>query len=250
MKAKFSAMLMMVLGVLGACNGGDGGVVLGSDHVDGPAAPMPESGGGEEPTSPIPHSGSSGVGPTCRSSDSAKLCLALKYVVYKDSAGASVVSEAEAIQNLVAINGVWASCNLGFQIDEFAAIRPEDHGLRYRTSNYPELDDIRSEFGSPKALLVTTTGAWDRTGSLGNTGANAWTSLPSSGPFGAILERNVGTYPNIIGHELGHYLNLLHASDAANLMNAVIYTTSIKLSSAQCNTARSAARAFWSAMLR
>jgi hypothetical protein len=70
------------------------------------------------------------------------------------------------------------------------------------------------------------------------------------GPFGAILERPVASFANIIAHELGHYLNLYHVSDATDIMNPIIYSSSTKLTSSQCATARSAASFFWSKMYR
>lgn len=202
-----------------------------------------------------PYTGDNGgsanpVGDSCVSDDPNKLCLSLKYVAYKDSADEAVVSQAHAISNVSAINGVFEQCNLAFQIESYLPIVPADAGLKYRTANYSELDEIRTEFRDDSALLVVTTGTWDRTGTLGNSGANAWTTLPGTGPFGAVLERTVGTYPNIIAHELGHYLNLLHVSDTRALMNPVIYTSSTTLYSSQCNTARATAKRFWSRMLR
>jgi predicted Zn-dependent protease len=64
------------------------------------------------------------------------------------------------------------------------------------------------------------------------------------------MESAVGTYANIIAHELGHYLNLDHWEDKANVMNAVIYEKSSKLLQEQCVTARAAISYYWKAMLR
>lgn len=193
------------------------------------------------------------IGDSCRSGDASIRCLALKYVVYmnpRDPHSPPVVSQAQAVENVRRINSVWSQCRIGFQIEQFLPVIPSERSLKFRTADSDELDGIRAEFEDPKMLLVVTTGNWDRNGTLGKTGANAWTPLPGYGPFGAILERPVGAYPNIIAHELGHYLNLGHAKDAVDLMNPVIYKTSTRLSSSQCEIARAAAAYHWGAMHR
>jgi hypothetical protein len=74
--------------------------------------------------------------------------------------------------------------------------------------------------------------------------------LPGGPPYGAILEQPVGTFPNIVAHELGHYMNLDHVSDTSDLMNPIIYSTSTSIYPSQCNTTRSADNYFWTKMLR
>jgi len=189
------------------------------------------------------------VGDSCRSDDPARICLALKYVVYNDGAG-PVVSREDAIRNLKQINSLWGQCGIQFQIEQYVALDPAESRLAFRTSNYPELDDIRNRLGEPRSLLLVTTGAWNRSGSLGNTTANAWTAMPNSAPYGVVMEKPVGTYANIIAHELGHYLNLLHVHDNSNLMNPIIYTRSTVIPREQCVTARQAAGYFWQAAWR
>ena len=230
-----------------SANALDPGQVLGRDHVVGMPGPIPS---GHEPA-PGPVAGNPPViGDSCHSDDPAHICLAVKYVVYRDSADEPVVSQQSAIANIRTVSHLWAQCNLGFQIDQWLAIRPSDYQLQYQTANYTELDDIRNSFDDDTTLLIATTGTWNRAGTLGNTSANAWTSMPGGGPYGAILERPVGTFANIIGHELGHYLNLLHVSDNTDLLNPIIYTNSTKLTADQCTTARAAAGFFWSRMYR
>jgi hypothetical protein len=223
-----------------------GRALLGRDHIVGEPGPIPgghESGG--HPSAVVP-----AIGDSCHTDDPKRICLGLKYVVYRDSSGEPVLSAQNAVNNVRAINGIWNQCSIAFQIDHFEAVKPADHDLRYQTANYPELDDIRNAFGDDSTLLIATTGTWDRTGSLGNTGANAWTAMPGGGPYGAVIERPVATFANIIAHELGHYLNLLHVGDTTDIMNAIIYTTSTKLSEKQCSTARAAAAFFWSKAFR
>lgn len=198
----------------------------------------------------LPATAGEGAGEGCKGEDPGFLCLALRYVAYKDPAGAPVIAEATAAENLRQVNSVFARCGMGFRIESFESVAPVETGLAYRTANLHELDAIRSRFASDTMLLVATTGPWDRGGTLGRTPANAWTSLPGSAPFGVILEKPVGNYPNIVAHELGHYLNLLHTRDRSNLMNSVIYTSSTALTQAQCATARSTAANYWGRMLR
>lgn len=204
-----------------------------------------------EITRPLAGSEAGVVGDSCRSSDPEHLCLGVKYVVYLDSAkSAPVVTRDQAVKNIRQINSVWAQCKLGFQIDQYVVANPADYRLAFATANNADLTDIRRYFGDDRTLLVATTGRWDRSGTLGKTSANAWTSMPGSGPYGSVLESAVGTFANIIAHELGHYLDLEHVSDASDLMNPIIYDNSIKLTQAECDTARETATDFWKAMLR
>jgi hypothetical protein len=129
-------------------------------------------------------------------------------------------------------------------------VNPSTQNLAYETANNEDLTSIRAAFTTETSLLVVLTGTWNRTGSLGGTAANAWTAMPGDGPYGAILEQPVADFPNIIAHELGHYMNLPHVSDTSDLMNPIIYPTSGSLTADQCETARSAATSYWSKMLR
>jgi hypothetical protein len=68
--------------------------------------------------------------------------------------------------------------------------------------------------------------------------------------MGVVMEQPVGAYPNIIAHELGHYLNLGHVSDSANVMNPIIYSNSTRVDPSQCEAARAAATYWWTNMIR
>jgi hypothetical protein len=190
------------------------------------------------------------VGPTCKSGDTSKVCLSLKYVAYKSPSGTPVVTQDDAIKNIKDINQVWSQCGVAFQIGSYVAADPKASGLKYNTANNAELDDIRKAYGDETNLLVATTGPWDREGTLGNTAANAWTAMPGENLYGAILEKSVGTFGNIIAHELGHYIGLDHVSDESDLMNPVIYDSSSKLTQDQCSTARSTIASDWQRMVR
>ena len=190
------------------------------------------------------------LGPTCHNDDPNHLCLGVKYVVYKDAAGQLAASQDAALKNLKTMNQIWSSCNISFQIDQFGGVNPSDFGLKYRTQNTPELDDVRNSFADDSTLLMVTTGQWDRSGTLGSTKANAWTAMPGGAPYGVVLEKPVGDFAGILAHELGHYLNLNHVNDSSDLMDPIIYSQSTFLSDSQCAGARATALGSWQKMIR
>lgn len=233
---------------LGGCNSTDsGGVRQATDNVVGQPQPIPTD-TPSTPEEPAPVGKLPEIGTSCTSSDPNQICLGLKYVVYEDNSAVPVVTSDQALSNIDEMNSVWSQCNIAFQVDDFVSVKPSTLGLNYNTSTSGELSTIRQKLADSEKLVVVTTGTWS--GTLGSGSANAWTAMPGSGLYGAILEATVGDYPNIIAHELGHYLNLGHASDASNLMNPVIYSTSTAITSSQCNGARAAVSAYWQAMKR
>ncbi len=193
---------------------------------------------GSTPTKPV-------IGSSCHSDDASQICLGLKYVVYADHDGKPTASRAMLAKDLDGINKIWGKYGIEFQVDEYDVVQPEKFGLRYNTAESSELDAIRKTFDNNTDLLVVVTGPWDRKGSLGDSSANSWTSMPGAPPYGVILEKPVATFPNIIAHELGHYLNLEHVTDTTDVMNPVIYASSTKLYDEQSRTARLAAENFW-----
>jgi hypothetical protein len=194
---------------------------------------------------PLNHGYPVQVGTSCMSGEANHICLGLKYVVYKDGSGAPVMTEQEALENVEHMNALHAKCGIGFQIEEFTVIDPAAVHLPFNIANLSDLDGIRSTFGEPSRLLVVTTGKWNRAGTLGASQANAWTSMPGSPPYGAVLESTVANYSYIFAHEMGHYLNLDHFQDSSNLMNPVIYSRSTSLTDAQCSVERDTAEKFW-----
>lgn len=236
------ALSLLVL--LSALNAG-AAVGSATDNTTGKSAALPRT----LPKAVTGDGAPAEIGDSCHSTS--KICIGLKYVVYDDpSTGKPVATQADAVTNLKNLDSVWAQCDIGFQIDQYSTVNPSDYGLKFNTADASELDVIRTKFVSPASLLVVTTGAWDRSGSLGDTGANAWTNLPGSGPYGAVIEGAVATFSNIYAHELGHYLNLVHMPDETDLMDAIVYDSSTTLASDQCNTARATATTFWAKMLR
>jgi hypothetical protein len=215
--------------------------------VTGASQPLPPD-DGNSPPQIDPDGSRPEIGDSCQSNDTNQLCLALKYVVYQDSTGTPVVTDDGTVANLEAINDVWSQCDIAFEIENYEAVDPSSEGLLYHTSTSGQLNTVRSAFEDSRTLLVVTTGNWS--GTLGAGSANAWTMMPGGSPYGVVLEAAVASYPNIIAHELGHYLNLDHIADSTEVMNAVIYTSSTQLTSSQCSTARSAAINYWASMLR
>jgi hypothetical protein len=190
------------------------------------------------------------VGKSCVSNDPEYLCLGLKYVVYVDPSSQPVIEAKVVESNLNVINSIWSQCKIGFQVDEFLPKNPQSAGLPTDTSDFSDLDRIRQTFSEESSLLVVTTYPWKRDGNLGHTPANAWTKMPGSGLYGVILEQKVGAFPNIIAHELGHYLNLYHEKENTDVMNAIIYNNSKVIKQEQCATARLSVKKWWSNMIR
>lgn len=224
-----------------ACNSEtDPNIILGKDNVENPPGYIPP--GAVNPDG--------GVGSGCNTSDPNSICLAVKFVAFKDSSGTPTVTREQAAGVVDAMNTLWSQCSINFTLENYLPVNSTDYGIRYSIANYSELTQVRNTFEDDHTLLLAVTGTWNRAGSLGGTGANAWTSLPGSGPYGAIMEKPVGTNGNLIAHEVGHYLNLGHVSDSYALMNPIIYGRSTNIYSSQCNTARSASKYFWTAMIR
>lgn len=227
--ARYGALTFAAAAALISCGGGSDSEALGMDHVEGQPANLPWS---DQQSAGDPN----------------HLTIALKYVAYADATG-SVVNTEQAKAAISGVNAIYAPCNLHFRVEEFVQAQPDQHGLRFNPAGMNELSEIRAAFEDASRLSVIATGDWGGAG-LGGDGANAWTTMPGTFPAGAVLERSVGGNAGLIAHEVGHYLNLNHVSNSANLMNPVIYPSSRTLSSAQCESVRQAALSVWSATLR
>lgn len=220
------------------------GAPLAQDETGTPAA-IPS---GADTTPPAVDGPTPDLGESCHSNDPDKICLSLKYVVYKDSQGAPVADDAQILANLSEINDIWSQCGIGFEIGERLQADPADYGLLYNTSSMGELTTIRDKLNDGNTLLVVSTGTW--AGSLGAGSANAWAAMPGGGPYGVVLEAPVADTGNLVAHELGHYLNLDHYGDTSDVMNPVIYSSSRALTTAQCTAARDASVYYWAKMMR
>ena len=225
---------VMALTILAGC--GSSGSSPGSSAAQGSAAATT----GSTATNTAPAT----VGESCASSDVNKICLGMHFVTYKDPAGTPTATQAQAATIIHTMNTIWAQCNIGFQIEKYEAVDPTASSLSYGAASQNELNQIRTAYQSPaNELLAVTTGPW-------GTAVNAWTNMPGDGIYGAIMEASIVTYGSgiIYAHEFGHYLGLNHVVDTTDLMDAIIYTTSTKLDSGQCQTARDTANAYWVAM--
>jgi hypothetical protein len=175
------------------------------------------------------------------------LCLAVKAVAYREPMDPEDWDPARVLDE---VNRVWERCGVRFLLERFQSVDPAEQGMAFHLSEYEELDQARQAFQDPRRLLVVFTGKWRRDGSLGATGANAWTNLPGDARHGAVLEAPVAEDAELLAHELGHYLSLGHAADPERLMHHLIYSTSRELTREECAAARSSAREFWRPMVR
>lgn len=177
--------------------------------------------------------------------------LAVKYVAYRGASLAPVVTQLETEGNVDAVNAIWAPCGVRFVLEDYEAVEPATVDLNFDPRDLTELFGIRSAFGVSNQLLIVTTGKWDRSGTLGSSTANAWTTMPApDGPFGVVMEEPVAEFSALIAHELGHYLGLVHVSDQTDVMHAIIYSSSKTLTADQCATARSTIDVYWQPALR
>lgn len=228
-----------------AC-GGAGGQLADPGAAGSMGNPSPEAANTAAPGS-APGAGVAAalVSPTCRTADPSHVCLGTKWVSYKDSNGAAVLTEDQALSNLETMNQIWSQCNLGFQIEEYDQVDPARYNFAFGSEAENQLDQIRNQFNNGHTLLSVTTGPW-------NDVKNAWTAMPGSPPYGAVMEASIVDYGNgiIYAHEFGHYLGLDHVPDPSDLMDAIIYTNSRKLTQSQCDSARQTAQTVWTAMLR
>jgi hypothetical protein len=170
-------------------------------------------------------------------------------VSYSD--GSSSVMDQATAQDIVSrINSVWSQCGIGFRLEDYQAVEPKNVGLSETTENMSELPQIRGALQSPNQLVVVLTSRWGSAGDINDSGADAWTTLPGAPPYGAVIDQPVSRNANIIAHELGHYLSLLHIQNRSNLLSPIVGASSRGLSSGQCSQARATAVGTWAAMLR
>ncbi|OFZ80727.1 MAG: hypothetical protein A3K03_13320 [Bdellovibrionales bacterium RIFOXYD1_FULL_44_7] len=186
----------------------------------------------------------------CKKTNPSSICFGLKYIVYENESYEPLVSEDQVRATVAKANNVWSDCDISFILEDYEVVDPGQLDLKYQTENLSELKDIRGKFKDDRRFLVVSTGKWQRSGSLGNTSANAWTSMPGSSPYGIVLESPVALNGNLLAHELGHYLSLRHTADETQLMNPVIYNKSKQIDEAECLKARTAAFYYWQKMLR
>jgi hypothetical protein len=233
--ASLTAFAMAAIALSGCNSAGEAaGQDAGTAQANTSASGNTSSGGG------------STVTPSCVTSDPNHICLAVHFVSYKDSSGTPVANQSQVNTIFGTMNKLWSQCNIGFQVEKYEQVDPTAKGLSYGANSQNEVDQIRNTYGGDSNMLfAANTGPW-------GTAVNAWTNMPGSAPYGAIMEASIVDYGGgiIYAHEFGHYLGLDHVSDTSDLMDAIIYTDSNTITSEQCQTARDTATQFWSAMIR
>ena len=188
---------------------------------------------------PTPPTGSY---PSCVTSDANVICLGLKIVSY-ESNGVPDLTEAQAVTLVQGINTVWSQCSIQFQLESFEIIDPTTVGLPYSPNWSTETSAVRTKFKDNTRMVVEAVGPW-------SVSTIAVTTMPGSGLYGTVVDKQYSQNPLTVGHELGHYQGLYHVSDTSNLMSAYIGTNTKLLDSGQCTTARSTDNQYWTAMMR
>ncbi len=159
------------------------------------------------------------------------LTLALKFVEFFQEDGTPVLSEKNVHDLVAKINPYFQSCKIRFQMEDYRALDSKSYGLSFTIQSAKEMKKLRKPFDDSRYLVVINTQKWDHE----KMGApNAWTAMPGEFPSGVVIEAPVASYPELVAHELGHYLNLNHVSNVKNLMNPIIYRTSEFFTPEQC----------------
>lgn len=174
--------------------------------------------------------------------------LGIRYALYTSSTDPEIPNRLQ--ETFGKINTIWKSCGIQFLPELVAASPSDDANVDRAPANLSELFQIRRDLKTPDSLLVAVTDPWKRTGTLGKNGANAWTAMPGAVDHGIVVEWNERWNANLLAHELGHYLGLVHRSSRSELMAPVIYRDSQQISEGECTVARTAVVAYWKNMIR
>jgi hypothetical protein len=204
-----------------------------------PSEPAPSEPSPQSPVPSLPVGGST----HCKSNDPDFQCLALKIVSYEDPGKSSVLSKLEGETLVSELNKVWSPCKIGFQLEQYESINPITLGLQYDPNWRSQGSQVRSTFSDNQTLLLVATGKL-------TSSTIAVTQMPGYAPFGTLVEDGFADNPLTVGHELGHYMGLYHFRNTSNLMNPYIGTNTQKLTSSQCEIARSTNAKNWAQMLR
>lgn len=182
------------------------------------------------------------------------LTIAVKYISFRDSNGGTVVDEGAARNVVDKMSNYWRQCNIQFALETYETVAPGDIGARYNPANYSELDEMRIAAHSDMHMIVIATGAWNRSGSLGNSGSNCYSSFPGDAAEGIVCEQKSAAKEAMMAHEAGHWVNLRHTNNPGtdgvddtnagnvgnNLMDHVVATYNDDLTAGQCYRAREA----------
>jgi len=181
-----------------------------------------------------------------------RMTLAMKYVALRSSESEAAYPTQSQVESAVErINAIWAQCDIVFKLETYESPVASASGLAYMPANLSQLDTFRSEFGDGKSALFVKTGTWNRSGTLGNDGSNGFSTIPPAYPEGIVMETRVAESALLLAHEAGHLIGGLgHVGTATNLMNHYITTSTTKLTTGQCTTARNTIRNYHSDWLR
>lgn len=182
------------------------------------------------------------------------LTIAVRYLAFTDSSGAPVAQNGAVQQMVEGMSRYWRQCAIQFSLEEYQSIDAGSIGARYNPSNYSELDEMRMATQNDSQLTVIGTGAWNRSGSLGASGSNCYSSFPGDRAEGIVCEFKSAAKDFMMAHEVGHWLNLRHTNSpstdavddthsgnvAGNLMDHVVATSHDKMTPGQCYRAREA----------
>jgi hypothetical protein len=176
------------------------------------------------------------------------------YIAFRDATGQAITDENTVNAALDHASKEWAQCDIGFKLEKFEAVDPSVLASRYSPANYNELDIMRQRGQSNHDLLIVGTGPWDRSGDLGDSGSNCYSTFPGDSAQGIVCERSQASSPMMLSHESGHWMNLMHPDDPSNdgsdgtkandisinLMNHMVAPDNTQLLPQQCQRARAA----------
>lgn len=181
-----------------------------------------------------------------------QLTLAVHYVAFRDQSGAAVTND-DAVNSMVShMNNVWSQCNIGFKVEKYEELDPSAVGARFNPANYAELDAMRRSVQSDSSVVLIGTGTWNRSGDLGKSGSNCYSSFPGDLADGIVCEAFVAASSTIHAHEIGHWFQLYHTDDPSksgiddvnldsshlNLMKHFVRPENTRLTRGQCMHAR------------
>lgn len=173
------------------------------------------------------------------SKNNEELTVAVRYMSFRESSGGAIVDEATVKGMMGKISDVWSQCNISFVLEAYEVLDPSGIGAKMSPNSFYDIDTLRTKLQTDSDLLMVATGPWGRDGDLGN--PNCYSSFPGDEADGIVCEQKVTGNGNLLAHEVGHWLDLVHTSTGGtNLMSPVISPANSEISADQCATARTA----------